>query len=350
MTKLVVAVGNGDVSLNSPGRFMSLEAATENPVDVTPAAEVVTASPPTAPAEVAAPAAAPAQSVPTAVAPQPAYTLPPEIAAQLGEFNTLRQKHEQMLSQRGQLEQLAAIGQQVQRERAEAERKAAAEAAKKPLFDLPKFDQNLAKFIQRNPATGELEAKPGAPPDALAQFTNFQDKYAQAQLNFFQNPEQYLEGLVERKAREIAEAQVQQHLGGYQDKLYADSFLAQNRDWIVGADGRFTPEGQAFAGHVQAMAALGVTDSRKQAHYAKMAVERDAAFAEIARLRGQQPAAPKADPKAAFLATAAGHVPPAPLVPASPAGQPPLPAGASLAEQMRRDLAAAGITDHDIVT
>ena len=254
---------------------------------------------------------------PTPAAPaQPAApTLPPDVQARLDRF-------EQLERQLPQIQQYAQFGYQqwlAQQRAAQAQQAQAQQAeAAKPWFQLPEFDLALAEFVEKDPATGQLRAREGAPLDVVPKYQAFQKALAETQLGFFQNPAKYLSDPIKRIATEIAQQTVRQHFGGYEQRVTADKILAENRGWMVtsGPDGQaqLTPAGQLYRQYAEhGSGRLGINDPTALHKYARDLVELDLLRAERQqRQAGQQGDAAKQQ----FLSNAAP--PGGPATPPSP--------------------------------
>jgi hypothetical protein len=238
----------------------------------------------------------------------------------------------------------------------QAQQQAAAQqrqqATDKPWFGLPQFNRGLLEFIQRNPTTGALEALPGAPPDALSQYSQFSKQYADTQIEFFTNPAKFLEEPIKRIAAEMAQQIVQQQLGGFQQQTQATQIANSVSSWAfqTGADGtrQWTPKGQQYAAMIQAAERdYGITDPVKQHTFAMQVVN-----AQFGGPAAQAVAAPQqnAAAQAAFLQSAAAGqagagpaTPPNAAQPAQPGGKGPT----SLRDMLRAGFSQNGITDRD---
>jgi hypothetical protein len=237
------------------------------------------------------------------------------------------------------------------------------------LFGLPaNFNFDLLNFIQRD-ANGQLVALPGAPPGAALEVQQYQDKLRDVQRQFFANPEQYLGKFVEERAKEVAAQIVQQQFGQQQQVQTTNAIFKQNAGWMFAKDqggntqyqfnpqtGQMhevlTPAGKYYAQVVQELDRRGTKDPALQ-HEIAFAMTQNAVYqAELKRQsagqQGQQAALN-------FTGAAAGGLPvptqpqPSNVTPgAAPGAQPGSPM--DLRETMRRNLAAAGVTDAMIQT
>lgn len=252
-------------------------------------------------------------AAPQATASTPA--LPADVQARLDRFEQL-ERHLPQLQQYAQFgyQQWLAQQQAAQAQQAQAQQ---AEAAK-PWFQLPEFDLALAEFVEKDPATGQLRAREGAPLDVVPKYQAFQKALAETQLGFFQNPAKYLSDPIKRIATEIAQQTVRQHFGGYEQRVTADKILAENRGWMVtsGADGQaqLTPAGQLYQQYAEyGSSRLNINDPTALHAYARERVELDLLRAE----RSQRQAGTQGDAaKQQFLANAAP--PGGPATPPSP--------------------------------
>lgn len=262
-----------------------------------------------------------------------------------------------------QLQQLAPIAQafyaQQQQAAADARRKAleaeqtSAQQAAKKVWDwgLPQFDRGLLQMVRKNPQTGELEALPGAPPDAVSQYHRFSNALVDFQMGLATDPAKYLQGPIEAVAAQVAQRIVDQHLGGFQARQSSAQIVERNANWLFnGGDeaAGLSPAGQVYRRAVADLGGrLGVTDP---ATLHELAVQQVKLAAFEARAQQSAAVAGGQQQKQQFLAQAqAGRTPPghAAAVAAAP------PAGAnghqpSLAERLKAAFHANGITDQSL--
>jgi len=279
-----------------------------------------------------------------------APAVPPEYQARLDRYEQQLQQQAQMLQAVYAERQQAAAD--ARRKSLEAEQSSAQQAAKKVWdWGLPQFDRGLLQMVRKNPQTGELEALPGAPPDAVSQYHRFSNALVDFQMGLATDPAKYLQGPIEAVAAQVAQRIVDQHLGGFQAKQSAAQIVEKNANWLFNGGSQANGLSEHGRLYQQAVAdigqRLGVTDP-ETLH--QLAVER----VELAALRAarQQSGAVAGgqQQKQQFLAQAqAGRTPPghAAAVAAAP------PAGAnghqpSLAERLKAAFHANGITDQSL--
>ena len=292
--------------------------------------------------------------------PQAAAT-PPDAAAAAPaippEFQSRFDRYEQQLQQQAQMLQAVYAERQqaaadARRKALEAEQSSAQQAAKKVWdWGLPQFDQSLLQMVRKNPTTGEVEALPGAPPDAVARYHQFSNALVNFQMGLATDPAKYLQGPIEAVAAQVAQRIVDQHLGGFQARQSASQIVEKNANWLFNGGSQANGLSEHGRLYQQAVTEIsqrtGVTDPETLHH---LAVER----VELAALRAarQQSGAVAGgqQQKQQFLAQAqAGRTPPghAAAVAAAP------PAGAnghqpSLAERLKAAFHANGITDQSL--
>ncbi len=282
---------------------------------------------------------------------QPATpTLPPEVQAKLERLAQLEQQYQQ-------LQPYAQLGlqqwqkqQQEQRAKLQQEQQ---EAAKRPWFELPKFDRSLMQFLRKNPETGQIEALPGAPPGLVAEYTKFADAFQQIQIDFFTDPAKYLAGPIERLAEQKARQLIEQTFGGYRDEVTANQIIDQHAGWMIERtpDGRqqLTPAGRVYEGYVRQAAQKGLRSSLDQHEYALALTQRDLALAQLRQVQQQPAAADAAKQQFVQQAAQAAQKPSGPATPPSnPQVEPaPAPTGArrSLRQMLAEKFDKHGITD-----
>lgn len=301
----------GELGVEQAVQPTGTEGATPTPDTATQATSSQPAAPTTAAGASPAPAAASpndiaAQALAGAPANQPAAgaaQLPPDVQQRL-------QRLDEMERQLQQLQPYAQLGYQAhqrqQQERQQQLQREQQEQAARPWFTLPDFDPALLKFVERDPATGQLRAREGAPPDTLARYTQFSDSLSDLQMKFWRNPGELLGEPVKRIATEVAQQLIQQHFGGYRDEVTANQIVGEHAGWIFGTDatGRraFTPEGKAYMGYVEQAKQYGIAGAQRQHDYALGLVQRDLLWAR--HQQGQQAGAAEAG-KQQFVANAA---------------------------------------------
>ena len=294
-------------------------------------------------------------TAPNAPTPTGEAMYPPEVRAQLAELNSLRQQ----MAQQAPLAQMGYTAYQQQQQAARQQAAAAQDAAaKKSWFNVPQFDQNLMNFLERDPATGEVRAKPGAPPNAVAEFTAYQRGLQEVQANFWSNPQAALAGPMEQIAQRVAAQIVQQQMGGYQQSQVAERLIVADASWIFtnGSGGQLSDYGRAYQGYVNQLDQMGVRDPATVHEHAKSLVQRDHMLAERQRQAagGQQQQVAQAQQQN-FLQAQGGGGTPATPAPVGGSQQPGMPQGLpggrqmSLKEQMAARFNQNGINDRTIV-
>ena len=278
----------------------------------------------------------------------------------------------QALAQGRQAQEMARYGQEVaphyaefQEWRAQQARAAAArQEAEKPWYDKwwqpPAYDPSWDRLLSQD-ANGNLTAAPGAPADLVQRYQNYRHFRQQQAERLMANPYTFFEEPIKHLAAQEAERIVGQHLGGYKDTNFAQTFVQQNTSWLHQHDAQGNPVrdlmgggpvlsswGQKFAGYVrEAQDRHGIQAVEGQQEYALMKVQLDRALELLAQ---QQPAAaalPPANPRAAaneqVLQEAKGR---------QRGGRAPLPNNGaapqvhlSLPERIRQNLKAAGINE-----
>jgi len=239
-------------------------------------------------------------------------------------------------------------------------------------FGLPEYDPSWAQLIQKNAVTGEFEPVPGAPPDIVHRVLGYERKLRDVQAKFWQNPAEALGPILAETIKPLLQQHVQQNLGAMQDQQAAQQFVAQNGAWLYQKNPQGQPiidpltqqpilsaQGASFRQHLERAAQYGITSQAAQIDYAVNQTR-----AEILQAGGQAPAAGAAAPAAVppgqsardnFLQLhnrrAVNHAGSTIPAPGTPPGTPPAGqnrAEMSLADRMRQDFVAAGVSDADI--
>lgn len=230
-------------------------------------------------------------------------------------------------------------------------------------FGLPQFDQAYYNFVRRDPQTGDIVPVIGAPPDAVARYQDYAERLRNVQHEFWQQPQKFLQPLIQEQAQKIAREVVQQHFGQYQQQQTVQQIVAQNRDWMYQTDpatgtirtqynvltGQTTPvytaPGQFYVNAVQQATRMGITDPNAQHQFAIAQVQN-----AVMQQRLQQLQAPAAgqQQQQQFLQQAAqggaGHAQPQPgsFAPAAAVPGQPAPTAQTLEDMLRNQFQADG--------
>lgn len=282
------------------------------------------------------------------------------LAGQQPAVNEWQQKYDALQQEFNRLQPYARLGWQAHQQQQVAQPAQGQPVAAKPQnpFGLPEFDHSLIQFIKRDPASGQLVVDPGAPPDTLSRYQAYTQKFQEVQPQFWNDPMKFLGEQVRKMALEVAQQQVQQHLGGYQEQVQARTILERNADWLYTKDAQgqrqfttdpmtgqvapaLSPYGQVYSKFVREAADLGITTAAKQDQYATAMLQNAIHNARMQQQAGQQTGQANAQQ---FLqtaaATAASPPPPAAVI------NPPAPANPiSLRDRMRQNFDANGVTD-----
>lgn len=268
-------------------------------------------------------------------------------------------------AQRGQQEnvyaqlgrQLAPQAQGIQQYLQQQTQPQAATPARQP-WEAPEFDERWAALVTLNEATGLYTSNQGVSHE-IAQKVN---AFVEWKKGYDRNPTAVINGMVEARAKAVAAETFREQFAEQAQQQTVNAIVTENSSWMYQLDqggqrmrdyqGQYipTPVGAAYITQLQNVQRMGVTDPRQQDTLAKQLVR-----GQIAQAAQQQAWA--AQQQAANPATAAAvHQPNVnPLQAAPPASRQanphatdPSEVGLSLAERMRRDLAASGTTDADI--
>lgn len=212
-------------------------------------------------------------------------------------------------------------------------------------------------------ANGNLSVAPGADPSLLQKYREYRAFRQNLAEKFLSNPYEFIQGPVQELAQQIARQEIQQHLGGYQDRVYADQFVNTN-PWLFQVDQNgspitdprtgqrlLSPMGDAFHKAVIRAQQMGIQDVRGQQEYAMAVVQRDAA---LVQLRAATPQQQQQQANQQFLQQAGaganhqGNVGPAQSPAPANGNPPPTPGTATLGdsnrlrELMMRNMVAGG--------
>jgi hypothetical protein len=267
---------------------------------------------------------------PPAPAVQPAAVTPPAPAPDTPEVAQLRQQAAQAQQVQAQLAEMRQVMAQQQawvqlgQQAYLAQRQQAAPPAAQPesITGVPQFDHSMTRFIDRDDK-GNLTLKPGAPPDLIARYEQYQDRAAQFYREFATDPMKFLAKPLEQLVEQRMGQALQQRLAEREGASFGVGWVNQNANVLYEIEnGRIktdwqgnrvlSPIGQMFHQTVTTLDAQGVRDPRVQAALAERIIAGELA---LARSRQSQPA------------------------PAQPPAQPGNPL-AALAGQVRQDFAA----------
>lgn len=227
-------------------------------------------------------------------------------------------------------------------------------------FGLPDFDHGLLQFITRG-SDGRLFVDPGAPPDTLARYNDYTEKIKVVQQKFWQDPIQFLGPQIQQMAEQIAQKQVQQHLGGYQEQIQTRQILERNADWLYAKDAQgqrqfqtdpltgqtapaLSPYGQVYLKYIREAGDLGISTAAKQDQYATAMLQNAIHNARSQQQAGQQQGQQQAQN---FLQNSAANAA-SPPPPAAVINPPTSPGPMSMREKMRLEFQKNGITDANV--
>lgn len=195
----------------------------------------------------------------------------------------------------------------------------------------PEYDPTWARRLMRDPQTGEIKPMPGEPLDLVQKYQAWAEHQRSFLDKFAQDPIGAIKPGLEQVVQQVAQQMVQQQLASYQERQQAESFLAQNADWMFARDGQgqplvnpatnqpaLSPLGQQFAAYVFEAERMGLRDTASQQRYAMNSLQRDYLAARYQQQAGGQ--APPAPPpgeaaKQQFLQAAQAGARTAPAAP-----------------------------------
>ena len=222
----------------------------------------------------------------------------------------------------------------------------------KRYFGLPEFNPEWLDFLERD-AAGNVVPKVGAPPDIVGKVVQYQKALQNFQYKFYQQPEQFLQPLIQDAVTPLVQQAIQQNLKGYQDQVFATNFLAQNTNWLHYHDTQgqvirdpvtggyaLTPEGNMFIAHLKRAENMGIRDLQGQQAYAMDQMR----LAYYTAQQNQQQAVQNSQAQnQQFLQDRNRRAPNSSG--SMGGGQPSQNAQLSLADRLKRDLTQGGITD-----
>lgn len=200
-------------------------------------------------------------------------------------------------------------------------------------------------FITTDPTTGEPKAAPGAPPDLLVRYAEYQNGVRDFYRNFATKGLGLFEDELTKKAEAIAERKIQEYIAVTQAQQTGQQIREQNSKWMYesGPDGRIktnwqgtpvlTPQGERFMAIQEYLQNTGMspTEIPRAAQVMMLGdmyqqqVSRTTANGQQVQPLPAQPVAPvppaPVDPRQAFLDQAANNAAatphaPAPIAPA----------------------------------
>ena len=225
-------------------------------------------------------------------------------------------------------------------------------------WEAPEFDERWAGLVEQDPGTGLFTSKQGVPHE-IAQKVN---AYVEWKKGYDRNPAAVINGMVEQRAKSIAQETFREQFAAQRREQTVNAIVQENSAWLYQVDaggqrlrdyqGQFlpTPVGAAYLQQLQAVRQMGVVDPRQQDSLAKQLVRGQYAQAYQAQA---QAAAGQSGNVQTQQAVNRPNVNPLQAQPplqrrANPAATEPTDAGLSLAERLRRDLAAEGVSDQDV--
>ena len=228
--------------------------------------------------------------------------------------------------------------------------------ARKP-WEAPEFDERWVGLVDQDQATGLYTSKQGVPHE-IAQKVN---AYAEWKKGYDRNPASVIDGMVEARAKAISQETFREQFAAQAREQTIGSIVQENSSWMYQIDpggqrvrdyqGQYvpTPVGAAYIQQLRAVQQMGVNDPRQQDALAKKLVRGQYAQS----YQQQQWAATQAANPQTMAAISQPNINPlqsaAPSTRrANPAATEPSEVGLSLAERLRRDLAAEGVNDLDV--
>jgi hypothetical protein len=250
----------------------------------------------------------------------------------------------------------------------------------KEFWQPPEWNPAWEKLVLRD-AQGNLHPAPGAPPDIVQRYTQYQQFRTQQAEKLMQNPFEFFGPAIQKLARTEAERLAKETLGAHTDQQFANDFIQKNADWLYAQDPNtkqtiFDPMsrqpvlsqwGARFRDYVSQAHSQGVKGVRETQEWALKATQLDYLLAQqqagqvgggpaagaggaAAAGAAQPPASPRQQANQQFLNAAPGAAHQPNVGPAGVNGQAPAnQVGLSLADRLRQKFSAAGVQPSDFV-
>ena len=234
----------------------------------------------------------------------------------------------------------------------------AAPAAQKKWWTAPDYDSSWMSQVDVD-EKGNLVPKPGADPMLPQKIAEWRRHQREVYDAFAADPMELLGPGIEERVVPLIQKAIQEHLGQFSDQTFAQQLIQSNADWLYQKDqaGGFLTNpatgrrmlsyyGQRYHQAVNDLAASGVSDVRAQDQLARKILAGEAAMASAAQ--AQAPGQVNQQIKQDFLGGAVrqpgrnGSAAP----PSNPnIVSPPAQGEMTLADMMRKNFQASGITD-----
>lgn len=291
-----------------------------------------------------------------------------ELAASLGLAEAARFENDQQFmaalvqqAQAGMQAQAALQAHQAQAQaqaayqaQAQAQAAAADQTRRNAIWNPPEYNPVWEQMVSRDATTGQIVPLPGVPADVAMKVQAYYAYKKGFAEKLTSDPEALLGPLIDQRAELKAAEIVRTELARQQEQSYVSNFVETNKRWLhqVGPDGHpvtnpqtgqpiLSAAGKRFKAHVEEAAAAGITDIRRQEHYARTALQNDILRAQYAQ--GQQAAGAHTAVLEANRRPIQGGMVPQAAGPTYPQQQ-----GLSLAQQMAVAMQAGGFTDATI--
>lgn len=219
----------------------------------------------------------------------------------------------------------------------------------RPAYEPPPFDERWMAGVQYDDASRMYIPRPGFPAELATHVNN----YAEWRQKFLANPSEFLNPMVENRAKTLAEQIVNERLTQRDTQAAVAEVIRSNADWLYApnpdpfGNRQLSPAGQRYGRYIQELQQAGVTDVRAQDRLAKQMLRADLAAASGAQPSPTQQAVSPGNP------APVGQVNPLQAL-ATSLGQPvqggglPSSEGLTLHETLRRNMGGAGVSDADI--
>lgn len=317
-----------------------------------PAPPPVASNPPSGAGGVGVTPAAGATSQPV---PTQTPAISADVQAQLDRYRAMEGEYQQL----NQYRHLIPLGYRAYQQSGQPNPAAPQQPKTEHPWGLPDFDQNLLNLVRRDPATNELVALPGAPPDALLRVQDYQAKARQAHEKLLTDPVNAIWSAIEAKVRATYQEQFGQQYGQIQQQQTTQQIIQQNSDWLYAKDQQgnavtsfdpstgqhkptLSPYGQQYVQFVRQAVAWGVQDPTAQHNIAVQGLQNMLLSQRYQQGQQQQVGQQQ---QQQFVQNAAQTTAAAALLNNNPSTTPSAPSALSLRDKMRQRMNASGQTD-----
>jgi hypothetical protein len=225
-------------------------------------------------------------------------------------------------------------------------------------WQAPEYNPAWLGMVKRDDGTGQIipDFSAGGTPEIAQKVQAYIQHRSDQQERFWSDPFSYLQEFVDARAQTQAKELVSQELGRHAEEQEAREFISANRAWLLKHDDKGVVMGNGGQPQLSEEGAYFMQQLEVGTQQYQMAPQAAKAYAMqmLQAARAQQAAAAGGDAQEQvnFLQKQAGFNPDRAASmdrkPDASGNVPPQDSTLSLAEAMRRNLEAAGVTDDDI--